>query len=81
MIAFSNTKLVPHFRDGAKAALRCIFEEDINGVFRAAIESVEEAILNSIFKADSMVGRDDNTRVALPLDQTREILARYGRLI
>jgi D-aminopeptidase len=81
VIAFSNTKLVPHFREEAKAGPPCIFEEDINGIFRAAIEAVEEAILDSIFKADSVVGRDDNTRVALPLDRTREILERYGKLM
>ena len=32
----------------------------IDGLFRAVVESVEEAIVNSLFGAETMVGRDDH---------------------
>jgi hypothetical protein len=40
----------------------------INYLFQAAIEATEEAILNSLFAAETMVGRDGHTRYALPIE-------------
>jgi L-aminopeptidase/D-esterase-like protein len=49
--------------------------------YEATIQAVEEAILNSLFANETMVGRDDFTVYALPVPQTQAILRRYGRLI
>jgi len=38
-------------------------------LFPAVAECVEEAILNSLFRAETVIGRDDNTRYALPLEE------------
>ena len=54
-------------------------ERFLNPVFRSTVEATEEAIVNAPFKAETMVGRDGNTRHALPLDQVERILERYGR--
>ena len=53
---------------------------EMAGIFRAAVEAVEEAILNALFAAESMVGRDGNFREGLPLDEVRSILALRGVL-
>jgi D-aminopeptidase len=37
----------------------------LNDVFKIAIEAVQEAIYNAILSAETMVGRDDNIRIAL----------------
>jgi D-aminopeptidase len=37
--------------------------------FRAVIEATEEAIINSILKAETMVGRDGNTRIGIPIER------------
>jgi len=50
----------------------------INPFFIAAIEATEEAILNSMFKSPTMVGRDDHVRHGLPIEETVEIMHRYG---
>jgi D-aminopeptidase len=42
----------------------------------AVIESVEEAVLNSLFVARTVVGRNGNTRYALPLDDVTKIVER-----
>ena len=55
-------------------------ERYLNLVYRAAVEATEEAVLNALFMAETMVGRDGNTREGIPLDRVREILERYGRL-
>jgi len=49
-------------------------------VYRAAVEATEEAVLNALFMAETMMGRDGNTREAIPLDRVREIMEKYGRI-
>ncbi len=44
------------------------------------MEATEESIINALFKAETMVGRDYNTRQAIPLRRVREIMVRYGRI-
>jgi D-aminopeptidase len=51
----------------------------LNPVYRATVEATEEAVINAMFKAETMVGRDDNTRHGIPLDQIVEIMEKYGR--
>lgn len=43
-------------------------------LFRATVESVEEAILNSVLRAETMVGRDGNTRHAIPIPELTELI-------
>jgi D-aminopeptidase len=45
----------------------------------AVIEAVEEAIYNSLFMAQTVVGRDGNTRYGLPVDEVVAVMRRYGR--
>ena len=55
-------------------------ESWLNYVYRAVVEATEESILNALFKAETMIGRDGNTRHAIPLDMVQEILKKYKRL-
>ncbi len=90
VIAFSTTNRVPHFPDTPVLQFRQIAESllkgqtwpttpAINYLFQATIEATEEAILNSMFSAETMVGRDQHVRYALPIEETREILRKHGR--
>ncbi len=51
----------------------------ITELFWAAIEATEEAILNALVTAETLVGRDGITATALPHDQLVEIMTRFGR--
>ena len=51
----------------------------LNPVYRAAADATEEAIINALFKAETMIGKNGNTRYELPIDKAVEILKRYGR--
>jgi D-aminopeptidase len=79
VIAFSTT-----YRAGdAMAAARREFaahERAIDVVFQAVADATEEAILNSLFRAHTVVGADGNTLHALPLDPVVERLRRAGRV-
>ncbi len=73
VIGFSKT-----YRNEDKPGLRDAFRQNrglIDIVFPAVADATEEAILNSMFKATRVVGRDGNTREALPIDQ---VLDRLG---
>jgi len=49
-------------------------------LFQAVIEATEEAILNSLFRATTVIGKDKHTAEALPLEQTMTILRKYGKI-
>lgn len=53
--------------------------EAIDALFQAAVEATEEAILNVLFKATTVIGRDGNRREALPLDSVLPMLAAHRR--
>ena len=46
-------------------------------LFLAAAEACEEAILNSMFKAETMKGKDGRVRKALPVDKVLEMMKDY----
>src|SRR5205823_12224269 len=79
VIAFSTTYRTPDAMPGARRAL-ADNESAIDVVFQAVADATEEAILNSLFRAHTVVGRDGNTRQALPLDIVMERLRRAGRV-
>lgn len=54
--------------------------ETLNLCFRAAAEATEEAVLNSLFRATTLAGRDGHVLEALPLEETLTLLRRAGRI-
>ncbi|MEA3479371.1 MAG: P1 family peptidase [Bacteroidota bacterium] len=48
-------------------------------LFMAAIEATEEAILNSMFAATTVSGRDGHTVEALPVEKVLKIMKKHGR--
>ncbi len=47
-------------------------------LFLAAVEATEEAILNSLFMAETMEGTDRRVMESLPVDEVMEILRKYN---
>ena len=52
----------------------------ISTLFGATVEATEEAIINAMVAAETMVGRDGNRSQAIPHDRLRELLRAYNRL-
>ncbi len=48
-------------------------------LFLATIEATEEAILNSLFAAETMVGRDGHTIEALTKEKVLQMLKEAGK--
>lgn len=51
--------------------------EAMSALFQAAAEASEEAILNSLFRARSMTGKDGHRAEALPLEKLKSWLERF----
>ncbi|MEA1886619.1 MAG: P1 family peptidase [Bacteroidota bacterium] len=51
----------------------------VSPLFLATIEATEEAILNSLFAAETMTGRDRHRVEKLPLDEVMEIMRKYNK--
>jgi D-aminopeptidase len=95
-IAFTTASPVPHdpecqdLGDGKPSARKpesptllsreVLPDESMTPLFAAQADAVEEAIINSLFAAETMTGRDGNTRVALPIEETMEILRMHKAL-
>ncbi len=57
-----------------------LMNAQMNPLFRAAIEATEEAIVNALVAAETMIGVNGNKVHALPHDRLVEILRKYHRL-
>lgn len=77
----TNEKLrVPHFsvsRFEEKTVLR---NDEMDLLFEAVIEATEEAVINSLFAAETLKGNGNVTIESLPVDKTLDILRKYNRL-
>ena len=78
VIAFSTAESVRRTRDAKTLTTTELGNtEDLSALFEGAIEATEEAIYNSLFKATTVSSRSATVE-ALPIDQVKEILGRYG---
>jgi D-aminopeptidase len=79
VIAFSASNRQMHYPDEViQIAPRFVDDgHSIDEFFLAVVESVEEAILNSLVAAHTLTGRDNRTVHALPHDRLRDLLREY----
>ena len=82
VIAFStdSTLRIAHQRSDPKQTVSLLTNEQMSPLFMAAIEATEEAVINSLFAAENMTGRDGHKVEALPKDKLLKIMKKYNRL-
>lgn len=82
VIALSTAKdnLIPYKSDSIFNVKKEIRNDDMSPLFLAAIEATEEAILNSLFAAETMIGRDGHKIEALPIDKVIELMKKYNKI-
>lgn len=80
-IAFSTANKIarPTFYEGSGYGLDSIDQFNIYYFLEAVSDVIEEAIINSMFMANSMTGIDEFFMPAIPLNETLEIMRSYGR--
>jgi D-aminopeptidase len=79
VIAFSTANGVRRGTTPSLVRVDDLHNEQMSGLFEAAVEATEEAIYNSLLKAVTVSG-NGRTVEALPLERTLEILRRYGAI-
>jgi len=62
------------------ANVSLLSNEKIGSVFEATVDATEEAIINALVAAETMVGIDNHRAEAISHDRLREILRKYNRL-
>ncbi|MEB2783248.1 P1 family peptidase [Algoriphagus persicinus] len=75
VIAFSTAEglRVPYAAEnGTLEAAEFIRNDDMTSLFLGVIEATEEAIINSLFAAETMTGKDGHTVSKLPVEQVME---------
>jgi len=65
VLAFTTKNSVSHYKNEKNEKLTRTHEDDLDILFRAAAESVEEAILNSMITAETTTGIEGNARKSL----------------
>lgn len=81
ILAFSTADPESAYPETPVLTRRCLPEDDrrFGPLFQAAAEVAEEAIVNSLFAAETMTGRDGHVRLALPVEEVMRIMRRHGR--
>ena len=79
-IAFSTANAGAAAETG-ETALTWLPNGDLTPYFEATVQATEEAIVNALVAAETMVGVNGNTVPALPTDQLRQVLEKYNRLV
>jgi D-aminopeptidase len=70
----------PGRRPRGEAPVATVPDSDLNDVFEAVVDATEEAVLNALWAAPEVVGREGRVGPALPHDDVLEILTAHGRL-
>jgi len=78
VIAFSTAESVRR-SGGRTRTIEDLSNDAMTPLFQAAAEATEEAIYNSLFRANSVTGAR-GTVDALPIEETLEILRKYNAL-
>ena len=70
----------PGRRERGDAPIADVSDSVLNDVFEAVVDATEEAVLNALWAAPEVVGRESRVGHALPHDAVLELLDRHGRL-
>jgi len=82
VIAFSTAEdiRIPYSSRKSLREIKVLRNDKISPLFMAVIEATEEAILNSLFMARSIKGRNGHEVKALPVNEVLEILRKYNKI-
>jgi D-aminopeptidase len=77
VVGFSNANSVPRETRKMVYRMKALLDRSIDPLYKAAVEATEEAIVNSMFMAESMEGHSAHVAPALPIDDVAELVRRY----
>lgn len=79
ILAFSTANVIPHYPKEPTYSLLHLADTHLNPLITASIEATEEAILNALTTATTVVGRDGHRAEAIDLDRLKVLLSTASR--
>jgi len=80
-LAFSTANRGVAAPEGELGCVQILPNDRLDPIFAAAALATEEAILNSMLAAETMIGKDGLRVPALPHDRLQDVLRQYNRLV
>ncbi|HUP28224.1 MAG TPA: P1 family peptidase [Chloroflexia bacterium] len=77
-VAFSTAN--PNAAEGQVNGVDMLNNNAMSPLFDSAVQATEEAIVNALVAARTMVGRDNNRVSAIPHERLKQVLKKYNRL-
>ncbi|ODT44152.1 MAG: hypothetical protein ABS70_06200 [Nitrospira sp. SCN 59-13] len=78
MLAFSTGNVIPHYPTEPTFSLTHLADTHLNAVITATVEATEEAILNALTSATTVIGRDGFRAEAISIPRLRALLSTDG---
>ncbi len=79
VIAVSTAYRIPHEAASPFDELKLLRNDNVSPLFLAAIEATEEAIINSLFAAQTLTGDQGHTVEQLPVEKVVDLLKKAGQ--
>tara|TARA_A100000164_G_C21929645_1_gene784915 strand:- start:730 stop:1866 length:1137 start_codon:yes stop_codon:yes gene_type:complete len=82
IIAVSNAKnnMIPYQSDTSILKIQELKNEAVTPLFLGAIEATEEAIINSLFAAQTMTGIDNHQSMSIPIEEVIELMKKHNSI-
>jgi D-aminopeptidase len=77
IVAWSTANRIPRTTKRGRHAVTLVLDHEMDPLYEATVDVVEEAILNAIFAGVEMRGYGRHVAPALPISATRDVLRRY----
>jgi len=79
VIAVSTAYQIPHDTKSSFDEVKVLRNDNVSPLFLAAIEATEEAIINSLFAAQTLSGDQGHVVEQLPIDKVVELVKKAGQ--
>jgi D-aminopeptidase len=79
MLAFSTANVIPHYPKASTFTMSHLSDAHINPLLTATVEASEEAVLNALTAATTVVGRDGHKAEAMSLSRLKAILRAHSK--
>ena len=80
-LAFSTANSGAWNPKGGVKDVKMLPNDDMDPLFLATVQAVEEAVINAMVGAETMTGIDDHKVIAIPHQQLQQVLKKYNRLV
>jgi len=80
VLAFSTGNRIPVETNQSFSGINAVNDFWITPLYQGTVEATQEAIINALTTAETIVGKGGNTAHGIPLDQVIDIMKKYHRL-